>query len=93
MRGGPGAPAPVSWFFRRSWLVLTAAVGIGIGATVVWPGDPGGEALGLSHWVAVVGWAVAAALAVVGAVLVLLAIVGSTWGASDFRPNEYLDRD
>lgn len=81
----------MSWFFRRSFLVAGAAVLIGIGSVLLWPGDPKGESLSLSHWLAIAGFAVTAALFVVAAISVVLALVGGTWGASKFDPNEFLE--
>jgi len=81
----------VSWFFRRSFLVAGTAVLIGIGSVLVWPGDPKGESLSLSHWLAIAGFTLTAGLLVVAAVSVVLAVVGGTWGASKFEPNEFLE--
>ena len=82
----------MSWFFRRSFLVAAVAIVIGIASVLLWPGDPKGEALSITHWLAIVGFAVTAALLVVAAVSVVLAVVGSTWGASKFDPDEYLEK-
>lgn len=81
----------MNWFFKRSFRVAAAAIVIGVGSVVVWPGDPKGEALSFSHWLALAGFAITAALLVVAAISVVLAVVGDTWGASKFDPNKYLE--
>jgi len=91
VRRGIGPAPAVSWFFRRSFLVAAAAIVIGIGSVLLWPGDPKGESLGLNHWLAIAGFAITAGLLVVAAVSVVLAVVGGTWASSEFDPNQYLD--
>ncbi len=57
----------------------------------VWPGDLNNEPLTWGHRIALVGFLVTAVLLVLGAVLIVLAVVGGAWQVDDFDPNEYLD--
>jgi len=75
---------------RRPLILFGIGVVFGVASLVVWPGDLNDEAMTSTHWVALIGFLVAAVLLVVSAVMVVLGVVGSAWKASDFNPNEYL---
>ncbi len=82
----------MSWLVRRSLLMVLAAVVVGIGSGLIWPGDVNGEPISFGHWVAIAGFVTTAALLVVAAASMVAALVGGTWKVSHFNPNEYLER-
>lgn len=80
----------MSLFVKRGLVFAVAAVLLGIGAAVLWPGDSDGG-LTSGHWVSLAGFFLAALFAVVAAVSLVLGVIGSAWEVDDFNANEYLD--
>jgi hypothetical protein len=81
----------VSWPAKRGLILVVAGIVTGIGSAVIYPGDLHNEPMTWAHRIAIVGFLFTAVLLVLGAVMVLLAVVGSAWRVKEFDLDEYLD--
>lgn len=81
----------MSWLVRRSVILLGAGAATGVASVLIWPGDLHDEPMTWGHRIAVGGFLFTAIFLVLGAVMLLIAVVGAAWNVDDFDPGEYLD--
>jgi len=81
----------VSWPAKRSLILLGLGLAVGIGSAIIWPGNLHNEPMTWGHRIAVGGFLLTAILLVLGAVMLLVAVIGAAWGVRDFDLGEYLD--
>jgi hypothetical protein len=81
----------MSWLVRRSIILFGAGIVTGVVSVLIWPGDLNDEPMTWGHRIAVLGFLFTAILLVLGAIMLVIAVVGTAWKVDDFDLGDYLD--